>query len=58
MRFSSIFQWPLPLQQSAQSPLRAQEPVVAATPQECPVTLPDQLDERVRLVGEWQLGEG
>ncbi|MCG2591636.1 hypothetical protein LZ009_02460 [Ramlibacter sp. XY19] len=28
-----------------------------AAPQKTSVELPDDLDQRVRLVGEWQLGE-
>lgn len=59
MRFSSIFQLPLPRLRSAQPPLRAEEePAVVPMPHERPAGLPEELDERVRLVGEWQLGEG
>lgn len=55
MRFSSIFQ------PSAQSlPLPPEDPHAEETPQ--PATLPapelpDDLDARVRLVGEWQVFE-
>jgi hypothetical protein len=63
MRFSSVFQLPAVPQQDA-APLRADaaakeesaaaQPAPAATGPE----LPDDLDARVRLIGEWQLGEG
>ncbi|MEJ8836496.1 hypothetical protein [Ramlibacter sp. AN1133] len=61
MRFSSVFQLPAVPQQPA-APAREAAPAdkaieQAATPapgQE----LPDDLDARVRLIGEWQLGEG
>ena len=61
MRFSSIFQLPaVPVQPAvategvAAARTDAQEPPVAvrALPE-----LPEDLDARVRLVGEWQLGE-
>lgn len=53
MRFSSIFQ-PTP-----QPELRGEEPALE-TPQPAVTSpdLPDDLDARVRLVGEWQLFEG
>ena len=58
MRFSSIFQpkSPEPRKASGEGSARP-EPTgaVAATPAE---DLPDDLDARVRLIGEWQLGEG
>ena len=61
MRFSSLFQLPAVPQQSA-APVRQaapaeqsnEQPAAPAPAQE----LPDDLDERVRLIGEWQLGEG
>lgn len=60
MRFSSIFQLPAILPQPAAGedgglPPAAAQPAVAAEPAQ---DLPDDLDARVRLVGEWQLGEG
>jgi hypothetical protein len=65
MRFSAVFQLPLPLPRAAQvEPVRAEPatmiPVLAATeePSRWPLDLPEDLDARVRLVGEWQLGEG
>lgn len=57
MRFSSIFQIPLtqPLAARSAVPTRVEEPPVT---QHAPVELPDDLDQRVRMIGEWQLGEG
>lgn len=56
MRFSSLFQQPAPPASAGEAPVRMpgpQEPPVAAMPD-----LPDDLDARVRMVGEWQLLEG
>lgn len=68
MRFSSAFTLPLPLVRTAQpgERVRAAEdtPSERGTPEVAGSTpnglqdLPDELDARVRLVGEWQLGEG
>jgi hypothetical protein len=64
MRFSAVFQLPLPLPRAAQAePVRTEAaPIivapVAVEPSRWPLDLPDDLDARVRLVGEWQLGEG
>jgi hypothetical protein len=60
MRFSSIFQLPaVPPQPAAADdaarPAAAQQQPLEAQPAP---DLPDDLDARVRLVGEWQLGEG
>lgn len=57
MRFSSIFRpaQPAPRKPQAPEPVRAQPDEAAKTP---PAELPDDLDARVRLVGEWQLLEG
>ena len=64
MRFSSIFQLPL-IRAGAvpKAPGRAEEPVStysAYDSSQFPPTdfsvLPEELDQRVRLVGEWQLG--
>ncbi|MGV3569215.1 MAG: hypothetical protein ACO1PB_01355 [Ramlibacter sp.] len=61
VRFSSIFQMPLTPRAAAvpQAPARVEEPLVpiavAAAPPDS--ELPEALDERVRLVGEWQLGD-
>jgi hypothetical protein len=54
MRFSSLLQPTPPAseQRQQQQPREAAQPA-AVLPQE----LPDELDARVRLVGEWQLGE-
>ena len=66
MRFSAIFQLPLPLPRAAQAgaPVAAEteaiRPVAAAVlaePSRWPADLPEDLDARVRLIGEWQLGE-
>jgi hypothetical protein len=61
MRFSSVFQLPAVPQQPA-APVRdaaplakTNEPPAQAMPE---LDLPDDLDARVRLIGEWQLGEG
>jgi hypothetical protein len=68
MRFSAIFQLPLSLPHAAKEgePLGVETaaivPVapapVVAEPSRWPADLPEDLDARVRLVGEWQLGEG
>ena len=72
MRFSSVFQFPLPLPRGVHAgevariatdaalvpvvPAVAAAPA-AAGPSRWPHDLPEDLDARVRLVGEWQLGE-
>lgn len=60
MRFSTLFQLPQP----PQAP-RADVPRIEVQAREAPgagetvaAELPEDLDARVRLVGEWQLGEG
>lgn len=55
MRFSSLFQTPLPQHPAAQAEPagEAQPPASLPAPE-----LPDDLDARVRMVGEWQLLEG
>ncbi len=68
MRFSAVFQLPLPLHRAAQQgePVRAETQAIvpalptpgAAEPSRWPQDLPEDLDARVRLVGEWQFGEG
>ena len=62
MRFSNVFQLSA-LQRSAAAaePARAEPaPAIETTPSVAAPAreLPDDLDQRVRLVGEWQLGEG
>ncbi|MBC5783983.1 hypothetical protein H8N03_13615 [Ramlibacter sp. USB13] len=54
MRFSSVFHRPeSPAEARREEPLRdAPQPAVAPGQD-----LPDDLDARVRLVGEWQFGE-
>ncbi len=64
MRFSSIFQLPS-AQRAAEAQHVLSEPVPAdflpsdAAPLVplASVDVPDDLDQRVRLIGEWQLGE-
>jgi hypothetical protein len=60
MRFSSIFHFPARPQQRPVQPERGRTPPVAEKPSavEAEPDLPEELDARVRLVGEWQLGEG
>jgi hypothetical protein len=62
MRFSSAFQpHGEPPQSAAPEQERAPVPPPAEVPSPVPATrpedLPDDLDARARLVGEWQLGE-
>jgi hypothetical protein len=55
MRFSAIFQQPVPQREARpEEAVREIPPPAAALPGE---GLPEDLDARVRLVGEWQLGE-
>ena len=55
MRFSSIFQRPVPPPEARPEELvRENHPLPPSLPCE---DLPEDLDARVRLVGEWQLGE-
>ena len=60
MRFSSLFQLTaVPPQPAVAAPvLREDESVQPARAAPALPELPDDLDARVRLVGEWQLGEG
>lgn len=55
MRFSSAFQ-PKPTGPQARGEEAAREDTQAA-PSSPAQDLPEDLDARVRLVGEWQLGE-
>jgi hypothetical protein len=67
MRFSAAFTLPLPLPRAAQpaEPGRAEAAggpeaprmTVATDAQSARPDLPEDLDARVRLIGEWQLGE-
>jgi hypothetical protein len=55
MRFSSAFQpKPQPSREPREEQVRDKPQPMAAAPGQ---DLPDDLDARVRLVGEWQLGE-
>lgn len=61
MRFSSIFQPNPPAPRKPQVDAAAHEEPVQPAPASVSATaadLPDDLDARVRLVGEWQLLEG
>jgi hypothetical protein len=54
MRFSSVFQPASPQPEARrEEPLRETTQPASLTPSD----LPDDLDARVRLIGEWQLGE-
>lgn len=57
MRFSALFQHKPDRQPGREGPARAQASPAKARPDPVPVAqnLPDDLDARVRLVGEWQL---
>jgi hypothetical protein len=64
MRFSSVFQLPA-VPQAPAAPRREAAPADDAAETPAPPAasapgqdLPDDLDARVRLIGEWQLGEG
>jgi hypothetical protein len=62
MRFSAVFQLPLAsrLTVDAPAPARVEEPAAPMTPvppARLVADLPEDLDQRVRMVGEWQLGE-
>ena len=52
MRFSAFFQSPLSQPTAAQAEPMPETPPPAVLPEQ---DLPDDLDARVRLVGEWQL---
>ena len=54
MRFSSLFQQASQPREPRREELPADTPRPLTTPAP---ELPDDLDARVRLVGEWQLGE-
>ncbi|NML48523.1 hypothetical protein HHL11_32565 [Ramlibacter sp. G-1-2-2] len=56
MRFSSVFQLPLPQRLAAEAPAPVRADETPVPPVLIP-ELPEDLDQRVRLVGEWQLGE-
>jgi hypothetical protein len=59
MRFSSLFQQPAPQLSAEQEPVRVHAAPGEGSPPAAPaLDLPDDLDARVRLLGEWQLLEG
>ncbi len=64
MRFSSIFQLPLPQRLAVEQPAPARVEEIKTLPAapELPARpdfsqLPEDLDQRVRLVGEWQMSD-
>ena len=56
MRFSALFQHKPGRESNREGPARAQAAAPKPRPEPIPVAthLPDDLDARVRLVGEWQ----
>ena len=61
MRFSSLFQLPAvpPHPAAPAGEVAPVEKAIEPAPPSAPAQeLPEDLDERVRLIGEWQLGEG
>lgn len=54
MRFSSIFQQASPPQEVRREEPARENPQPQVAPGQ---DLPEDLDARVRLIGEWQLGE-
>ena len=62
MRFSTVFQLPLVPRLTAEgpAPVRVEEPAAPKSPPPAAAALaalPEDLDQRVRMIGEWQLGE-
>ena len=55
MRFSSVFQQATPQPPARREPAAPDAPLPVTPPAS---ELPDDLDARVRLIGEWQLDEG
>jgi hypothetical protein len=55
MRFSSVFRHPHPPSEVRPEESAQENPQPVTLPGQ---ELPDDLDARVRLIGEWQLGEG
>jgi len=63
MRFSAVFQLPLTPRLAVERPApeRVEDSAAPVMPVFQPPSfadLPEDLDQRVRMVGEWQLGEG
>ena len=58
MRFSSLFQLPPPTQLPRVDVPRIEVKETPSMRDPLATELPDDLDARVRLVGEWQIGEG
>ena len=57
MRFSSLFHQPASPVPAGEVGVRGPAPKEASQPA-APAELPEDLDARVRLLGEWQLLEG
>jgi len=64
MRFSAAFYLPLLTPAPAHAPTLPRADVATTPPErpqpsaQAPTDPPEDLDQRVRMVGEWQLGEG
>ena len=65
MRFSSVFHLPAvpqhpgaPVRKAAPTDQADRQPPAESAQATPGPELPDELDARVRLIGEWQLGEG
>ncbi|HSV79164.1 MAG TPA: hypothetical protein VLK85_08150 [Ramlibacter sp.] len=64
MRFSAAFYLPLLTPAPAHEPALPRADVVPTPPEppqpsgQAPADPPEDLDDRVRMVGEWQIGEG
>lgn len=54
MRFSSLFQKPVPPREPRAEDAASEQAMPAGQPA---AELPEDLDARVRLVGEWQVSE-
>lgn len=57
MRFSTIFESRALRSAPAEEGVAAATPVAADKPVTAPAELPEDLDQRVRQVGEWQLDD-
>ena len=58
MRFSSLFQHPAPQPKTGEARAGAEAAAPSPDADALASELPEDLDARVRLVGEWQLFEG
>jgi hypothetical protein len=57
MRFSTIFESRALRSAPAEEGVATAAPVIADKPAPVPAELPEDLDQRVRQVGEWQLDD-